>query len=158
MPSTPSYTKNPYNIKILPWISIHLNGNTQGIRPLKPNYASHQYVRAYISLFSGTGKVNRDEDNDVIREDYSTATRWTPLISARNVGEGHLNLANNRVEFKLEAALSNTATIVSYAEFEDVIEIDRKETSPTWLLNMNTKDIFEYLKPDPECCKIFNGV
>ena len=42
--------------------------------------------------------------------------------------EGHLNLAKHgtvRVELKFGAALPNTVTIVAYAEFENVIEIDR---------------------------------
>ena len=42
--------------------------------------------------------------------------------------EGHFNLAkqgNVRVELKFGAALQNTVTVVAYAEFENVIEIDR---------------------------------
>ena len=66
-----SYTKNPYNFKnfALSEISIHLDGNTQPFRPLKPNYAGRQYIQAFMSLFSGTGKENRDEGNDITRED-----------------------------------------------------------------------------------------
>ena len=43
-------------------------------------------------------------------------------------GELHFNLAKQgtvRVELKFEAALPNTVTVVNYAEFENVIEIDR---------------------------------
>ena len=32
-----------------------------------------------------------------------------------------------RVEFKFGAALPNTVTVVAYAEFENVIEIDRNK-------------------------------
>ena len=58
-----SYTKNPYIFKnfSLSKISIHLDGNTQPIRLLKPNYAGRQYIQAFMILFSGTGKENRDE-------------------------------------------------------------------------------------------------
>ena len=67
-----SYTKNPYNFKNFAFseISLYLDGNTQPIRPLKPNYAGRQYIQAFMSLFSGTGKENRDEGNDITREDY----------------------------------------------------------------------------------------
>ena len=42
--------------------------------------------------------------------------------------EGHFNLAKQgivRLELKFVAALLNTVTIVTYAEFEKVMEIDR---------------------------------
>ena len=40
------------------------------IEPLKPNFANRQYIQAYMSLFSGTGKENRDEGNEIAHEDY----------------------------------------------------------------------------------------
>ena len=48
-----SYTKNLYNFKnfALSEISIHLDGNIQPIRPLKPNYAGRQHIQAFMSLF-----------------------------------------------------------------------------------------------------------
>ena len=126
-----SYTKNPYNFKnfALSEISIHLDGNTQPIRPLKPNYAGHQYIQAFMSLFSGTGKENRDEGNDITREDYPRGYALYAFdLSPDLAEEGHFNLAKQgtvRVELKFGAALPNTVTVVAYAEFENVIEIDR---------------------------------
>ena len=69
-----NYVKNPFNFKhySLTEISLHLDGNTQLVNPLKPNFANHQYIQAYMSLLSGTGKENRDEGNDIACEDYPT--------------------------------------------------------------------------------------
>ena len=126
-----SYTKNPYNFKnfALSEISIHLDSNTQPIRPLKPNYAGHQYIQAFSSLFSGTRKENRDEGNDITREDYHRGyALYASDLSPDLAEEGHFNLAMQgtvRVELKFRAALPNTVTVVAYAEFENVIEIDR---------------------------------
>ena len=80
-PSADVNTKNSYNFKnfALSGISIRLDGNTQPIRPLKANYASRQCVQAHMSLPSGTGKENRDEGNDIMRE----VTRCTSLTAAR---------------------------------------------------------------------------
>ena len=67
-----SYTKNPYIFKnfALSKISIHLDGSTQPIRPLKPKYAGGQFIQVFMILFSGTGEENRDEGNEITREYY----------------------------------------------------------------------------------------
>ena len=49
-------------------------------------------------------------------------------LSSDLAEERHFNLAKQgtvRVELKFGAALPNTVTVVAYAEFENVIEIDR---------------------------------
>ena len=76
---------NPFNFKhyALSDISMHLDGNTQPVKPLKPNFANRQYIQAFMSLFSGTGKENLDEGNDIAREDYPTANPCTHWTSAR---------------------------------------------------------------------------
>ena len=127
-----SQTKNPYNFKnfALSEISIHLDGNTEAIRPLKPNYAGRQYIQAFMSLFSGTSKENSDEGNDITREDYPIGYALYAFDLSQDLAEeGHFNLAKQwtvRMELKFGAALPNTVTVVAYAEFENVIEIVRK--------------------------------
>ena len=102
-------------------ISIHLDGNTQPIRPLKPNYASRQYIQA--------GKENRDDGNYFTREDCPKSyALYASDLSPDLAEKGHFNLAKQgtvRVELKFDAALPNTVTVVAYEEFENVIEIDR---------------------------------
>ena len=82
-----------------------------------------------MSFFSGTGKEKRDEGNDIAREDYPNGYALYAFdISPDLAEEGHFNLAKQgtvRVELKFETALANTVTVVPYAEFENVIEIDR---------------------------------
>ena len=81
-----------------------------------------------MSLFSGTGKENRDEGNDIAREGYPNAyALYTFDLSPDLAKEGHFNLVKQwtlRVELKFGTALANTVTVVAYAEFENVIEID----------------------------------
>ena len=38
--------------------------------PLKQNFANQQYIQAYMSLFTRTGKENQDESNDMVFKDY----------------------------------------------------------------------------------------
>ena len=102
---------------------------TQPIKPLTTNFTNRQYIQAYMSLFSGTGKENRDEVNDIAREDYPNGYALYAVDLSPNLAEGgHFNLAKQgtvRVEIKFGTALSNIVTVVAYAEFENVIEIDR---------------------------------
>ena len=56
-------------------------------------------------------------------------TRCTRSISPQTLAEeGHFNLAKDgsvRLDLKFVVALPNTINVVAYAEFENVIEIDR---------------------------------
>ena len=79
-----------------------------------------------MSLFSGTGKENRDEGNDIGRDDYPNGYALYAFdLSSDLAEEGHFNLVKQgtvRVELKFGTALANTVTVVAYAEFENVIE------------------------------------
>ena len=74
-------------------------------------------------------KENRDEGNDITREDYPNGYALYAFdLSPDLAEEGHFNLENQgtvRLELKFGTALANTVTVVAYAEFENVIEIDR---------------------------------
>ena len=126
-----NYVKNPFNFKnfALSEISLHLDGKTQPVKPLKPNFPNRQYIQAYMSLFSRTGKENRDEGNDIARADYPNGYALYAFdLSPDLAEERHFNLAKKgtvRVELKFGTELHNTVTVVAYAEFENVIEIGR---------------------------------
>ena len=127
-----NYQRNPFNFKHynLTQLKLYLDGQQQHhVRPLEPNFAEHQYIGAYMSLFSGTGKLQKDEGNAINRTDFPGgyaiyAFDLTPDLAE----EGHFNLARDgsvRVDMKFANALPNTINVIAYAEFENVIEIDR---------------------------------
>ena len=102
-----NYVKNPFNFKhyALSEIFFHLDGHTQPVKPLKPNCNNHQYIQAFMSLFSGTGIENRDEGNDIAREDYSNGYALYAFDLSPDLAEKrrHFNLAKQgtvRVELK----------------------------------------------------------
>ena len=126
-----SYAKNPFNFKHynLSQLQVYLDGQQQNVRPLELNYAANEYVSAYLTLFAGTGKQFRDEGNCIQRNDFSKgyalyAFDLTPDLSE----ETHFNLlkeGNVRVDAKFSVPLPGTINVVVYAEFENIIEIDR---------------------------------
>jgi hypothetical protein len=125
-------SKNPFNFQNykLNEINVYLDGQQQqAIRPLKPNYTSGHYISSYLSLFSGTGKINRDDGNFVNRDEYANGyTLYAFDLSPDLAEDDHFNLAREgslRVDLKFEDALPEAVTVVCYAEFENVIEIDR---------------------------------
>jgi len=61
--------EKPYNFKNynLTHIQLYMDGQQQYIKPLQPDFTNNRYIAAYLSLFSGTGKLGKDEGIDVTR-------------------------------------------------------------------------------------------
>ena len=125
------YDKNPFNFKNynLTQIKVFLDGQQQMIRPIEPNFATNQTIMAYMSLYAGTGKLQRDEGNDITREDYKNGYSLYCFDLTPDLAEDdHFNLAkegNVRIDVKYGTALPNTINVIVYAEFENILEIDR---------------------------------
>ena len=66
------YKKNPFNFQHynISKIGCFVNGESLPTQPLKLNFAGNQYLEGYRSLFTATGKINRDEGIDINRTDY----------------------------------------------------------------------------------------
>jgi hypothetical protein len=127
------YTKNPYNFKHynLAQLKLYLDGQQQSFNPIDTDFVNNQFIKAYLSLFEGTGKFGKNEGVDIKRNEYSegyTLFAWdlSPDLSDHD----HLNLArvgSVRLDAKFRAALPNTINVIVYAEFESLIEIDRNK-------------------------------
>jgi hypothetical protein len=123
--------RNPFNFRhfSLTEIGIYLDGQLYGLKPLKLDFAAGRYVAAYAGLFGGTNKINRDEGNGLSRTDFSNGYALYAYDLTPDLGEDdHVNLTRQgtvRLNLKFGAALAQTVTVVAYAEFENLIEIDR---------------------------------
>ena len=126
-----SNVKNPFNFKhfSLTELALYLDGQQQGLKPIKASFGNNEFVRPYMTLFSGIGKDNRDEGNDIERNEYDRGYTLYAFDLTPDLGDSeHFNLAKQgsvRLDMKFGDALPNTVTVVAYAEFENVIEIDR---------------------------------
>ena len=124
--------RNPFNFQHfnVTEISLYLDGQQQSrIKPMQLNYQSDHHVRAYNTLFVKTGKIARDEGIAIDRADYKNGYALYAFDLTADLGdEDHFNLARQgsvRLVMKFAEALTTTVTVVAYAEFENVIEIDR---------------------------------
>jgi len=110
-------------------IGLYLDGQQQHtVRPMQPNFADGQYIRAYNSVFSGTGKLNAHEGLYIDRSDYYRGYALYAFDLTADLGEDdHFSLVREgsvRLALKFSAVLANTVTVIAYAELENVIEID----------------------------------
>jgi len=128
-----AYAENPFNFKhfSLSQMKIYIDGQQQHIRPIETNYERGQFLNAYLTLFSGSGKLFRDEGLDIDRSDYPHgyaiyAFDLTPDESE----DGHFNLVREgslRLDLKFAVALPNTINVLVYSESENVLQIDRNK-------------------------------
>jgi len=110
-------------------ISVYSDGQQQyGIKPLT-NFANELYARVYNTLFSGIGKVFKDEGNGLDRTAFSKGYALYAFDLTPDLGEDdHFNLTKQgsvRLVLKFSEALNENVAVIAYAEFQNVIEIDR---------------------------------
>jgi len=80
-------------------------------------------------MFAGTGKLCKDEGLYINRDDYASGFALYALDMSSDLGEDdHFGLVRQgsvRLALKFAAALAATVTVIAYAEFENIIEVDR---------------------------------
>jgi len=109
---------------------VYSDGQQQNaIKPIHPNYEGGLYIRAYNSIFGGTGKLYKDEGLYINRSDYASGYALYAFDLTADLGEDdHFSLVRQgsvRLGLKFAAALAVTVTVIAYAEFENAIEVDR---------------------------------
>ena len=127
------YNRNPFNFKHMNinFLTVHVDGEQIPYSPPKPKFdgAAKNYIRAYHTLFSGTDKMYQDEGNTITRRYYAAgyALFAFDLSPDLSVG-GHFNLVrrgNLRLDMHFGRALEETVNVIIYAEFNNIIEIDK---------------------------------
>ena len=69
-------------------IGLYLDGQQQyALKPIQPDFERGRYIRAYNSLFTGTGKINKDEGIFITREDYDSGYALYAFDLTADLGE-----------------------------------------------------------------------
>ena len=126
------YAKNPFNFHHydMNFLALYVDGQQIPAKPLQPNFAEHIYTRSYSNLFISTGQSYQDEGNDISWTDYPQGYTLYAFDLTPDLSEGgsHFNLVkqgNVRLEMRFAKSLPHTINVIVYAEFENVVQVDR---------------------------------
>ena len=129
-----SYRKNPFNFKHfgVNFLSLYLDGASIPGKPLQPNFnnaGGPRYIRAYQTLLSGTDVMCFDQGHQISRQEYPKGYTLYAFDLTPDLNSGdHFNLTkhgNLRIGLQFDIPLENTINMIVYAEFQNVVEIDR---------------------------------
>ena len=85
-------------------------------------------MEAYQTLFAGSGVLGTDFGIDIDRDDYPLGYFLTVFDLDRTANHNSLwsrkQSGNLRIEVRFGTALKETVSMLIYAEFPDIIEID----------------------------------
>ena len=156
-----AYKKNPFNFQnfTTSFLAISVNGEEVPSKPLQLSYtaATRRYIEAFLTLFSGTGKMFYDVGNDISRDEFVNgfnlySADLTPDMCGSSDHFNVVQRGNLAVDIKFSTAPAGAVSLVCYGEFENTIHIDSERNV-----------IYDYagthaLEEDPITKKTFCGV
>lgn len=123
--------KSPFEFKHyhMNFIGIYVDGQPVPHNPLELNFDQNLFIRAYQSLYSGTGKSGQDQGLFITREEYVNGNVLFAFDLSPDLCNGdHMNLikhSNLRLEMKFNQQLAQTISVIIFAEFDSVLEINK---------------------------------
>ena len=96
---------------------------------MRLNFKEGEYLEGYRSLFTTTGKIGRGEGIDLTGGDYRKGYSLfgfdlSPAL-CNEPHQEHTKEGTWRVTLKFAKGLPNTITVVLYAEFDNVIKVNK---------------------------------
>lgn len=126
-----SLKKSPFDFQHfdLNFIGVYVDGQPMPHNPLELNFNENQFIRAYQSLFLGTEKMGQDRGIYISRKEYAVGNTLFGFDLSPDLCSGeHLNIikhSNLRLELKFNKPLEQTVCVIVFAEFENLIEINK---------------------------------
>ena len=122
--------KIPFNFKHsnVNFVAIYRDGVQIPAKPLQPDFENDRFIRSYMRLFTQTDQYYRDAGNGISREQFKNgcaifAFDLTPQMNS-NDDCFELKSGNIRVEIHFASAVAATLTILVFAEFDSLLQID----------------------------------
>ena len=125
------YQQNPFNFQHfnLNHLALFVNGEMVPSKPFQPNFATHQCLRDYMSLFQGTDTLFSNRTMNITRSDFEQGYALWLFDLANDIGASNCfttpRTGSVRLEMKFSQATNTTINVICYAEYDSVIEIDK---------------------------------
>ncbi|KAK3929578.1 hypothetical protein KUF71_003585 [Frankliniella fusca] len=126
------YARNPFRFQhfSLNYLQMHVEGQPVPSQPLTPDFSKDLYMECYNTLFTGTGIHWKDEGNGISWSDYPKGNTLfvfdlSPDMSASEPHWNHQKQGALRLYLRFAAPLPQPINCVVYAEFQNLIEIDK---------------------------------
>ncbi|GBM29171.1 hypothetical protein AVEN_227714-1, partial [Araneus ventricosus] len=126
-----TYSSNPFHFKHnLNFLGVYVDENPISSKPLEPDYSNGQSIRAFNSLLVGSGKLASNKGIYINRDEFIQGYTLYAFDLTPDLCDGsHLNLVNQgnlRIELKFASALEKTISVLVYAEFQNMIEMNSR--------------------------------
>lgn len=128
-----TFNANPFNFHNhgLNLFGFYVDGQQIPSKALITSFNDNSFISAYHTIFSGTGIHFLNDGNAIAKEDFANgyclmAFDLTPDLSANS--NSHWNLIKRgsvHLEVRFDSALTSTLNCIVYAEFDNVIEINK---------------------------------
>lgn len=120
------YKKSPFDFKhySINFMGVYVDGQPMPHSPLQPDFEKNNFIRAFNNLFL------HSEGRYLTRSEFSEGYSLFLFDLTPDLCDGsHLNLvhhSNLRLEIKFNKPLPQTISVLVYAEFENIIEINKE--------------------------------
>ena len=125
--------KNPFNFQHFNTnkVDVSINGESLGTRPLEPDFENNLYLRSYLSMYQGLGRLGEDWSPAVTFISYRKGyTLWCFDLTAdqdNDQSKMHwIKTGNLRIELQFAQALAESVNCIVYGEFDNVLEINKQ--------------------------------
>ena len=129
-----SYRTNTFDFKHhnLTQVGVYVDGEQIPRKPLFLKFdeaGGQNFIAGFQSRFCGIGNLSQDTGNQVTRSNYGQGyTLFAFDLTPDHCPEDHferIKQGNLRVELHFAQPLANTVNLIIYAEFQNMIEINR---------------------------------
>jgi len=122
---------NPYNFNHfnLTEISVYADGQkVQNIKPLKIDFTNRLFIQAYNRLYTSTGRLFHDEGLAINRLGFPEGNALYAFDLSPDLTDDQkfdqLCTGSVRLQLKFSQQLAVPVTLIIYAEYQNVIEIE----------------------------------
>ena len=123
---------NPYAFSHydLNFLSASVGTETYPSQPFKPNFQTDQYAHVYTDLMRTIGSLNSNRGCGISYEDFKAGGHVIfGFDFTADMAEGphrdRIKYGSLRLEGHFAAALANAVNVIVYAEYDNVLQIDR---------------------------------